>query len=207
MQDLVKVLGERVTVNSRDVAGKFEKRHDDVLKAIRNLILQANELGVRNFAETPYVEEQNGQTYSSFDMDRDGFALLAMGFTGSAALQWKLRYIEAFNRMEAQLRLPSSELASEVAALRLELAELKLNLGAPKRLSQSPERLVLRLIRDREVMPRGVLSRKVDGRLTVEQIDSAVEALFEAGQIEIIQGRTHDRVGGRPATYYAAIDF
>lgn len=89
--------------NSRDVAAYFGKRHDDVLKAIRNLLDQERELGVRNFAETPYVEPQNGQTYKSYDMDRDGFALLAMGFTGSKALKWKMRYIEAFNAMQAEI--------------------------------------------------------------------------------------------------------
>lgn len=39
-------------------------------------------MGVRNFAETPYIDAQNGQTYRSYDMDRDGFTLLAMGFHG-----------------------------------------------------------------------------------------------------------------------------
>ena len=93
-----------VFANSRDVAAFFGKRHDDTLRAIRNLIDQEPDLGSRNFAETPYVEPSNGQTYRSFDMDRDGFTLLAMGFTGSKALKWKLRYIEAFNALEAEVR-------------------------------------------------------------------------------------------------------
>lgn len=37
-------------------------------------------------------------------MNRDGFSLLAMGFTGKKALEWKLKYINAFNEMERQLR-------------------------------------------------------------------------------------------------------
>lgn len=93
-----------VFANSRDVAAFFGKRHDDTLRAIRNLIEQEPDLGVRNFAETPYVEPSNGQTYRSFDMDRDGFTLLAMGFTGAKALKWKLSYIEAFNALEAECR-------------------------------------------------------------------------------------------------------
>ena len=93
-----------VFANSRDVAAFFGKRHDDTLRAIRNLIEQEPGLGVRNFAETPYVEPSTGQTYKAFNLDRDGFTLLAMGFTGSKALKWKLRYIEAFNAMEAELR-------------------------------------------------------------------------------------------------------
>lgn len=90
--------------NSRHVAAYFNKRHDDVLKAIRNLIANEADLGVRNFAETPYVDPQNGQTYKSYDMDRDGFSILAMGFTGAKALKWKMSYIAAFNVMEAELR-------------------------------------------------------------------------------------------------------
>ncbi len=61
-------------------------------------------MGVRNFAETPYVDAQNGQTYKSYDINRDGFTLLAMGFTGAKALDWKLRYLDVFNAMEAELR-------------------------------------------------------------------------------------------------------
>lgn len=93
-----------VFANSRDVAAFFGKRHHHVLDAISNLIKQEPNLGLTSFRETPYVDPQNGQSYKSFDMDRDGFTLLAMGFTGSRALKWKLRYIEAFNAMEAELR-------------------------------------------------------------------------------------------------------
>lgn len=98
--------------SSRDVAAGFEKRHDNVIRDIENLIAAEPSLGLRQFAkggvlsfeETPYVNEQNGQTYKAYAMSRDGFTLLAMGFTGAKALKWKLRYIEAFNAMEAELR-------------------------------------------------------------------------------------------------------
>lgn len=93
-----------VFANSRDVAAFFGKQHRHVLDAIDALIQQEQKLGLLNFRQTPYVEPQNGQTYRSYEMDRDGFTLLAMGFTGSKALKWKLRYIEAFNAMEAELR-------------------------------------------------------------------------------------------------------
>lgn len=67
---------------SRDVAEYFEKRHDNVLRDIDALVAE----GVLNFEETPYVNAQNGQTYRCFEMDRDGFTLLAMGFTGPKAV-------------------------------------------------------------------------------------------------------------------------
>lgn len=71
-----------------------------VIDSIEKLAL----MGVTDFREPPYVHPQNGQTYRSFDMTRDGFTLLAMGLTGKKALQFKLRYIEQFNAMEAELK-------------------------------------------------------------------------------------------------------
>lgn len=91
--------GEAFT-DSRTVAAVFGKRHDNVVRDIRHLVSQ----GVLGFEETTYVEPQNVQSYASFNMTRDGFTLLAMGFTGKAALRWKLLYIEAFNEMEKTLR-------------------------------------------------------------------------------------------------------
>lgn len=93
-----------VFANSRDIAAYFGKEHRSVLVSVDNLIQQEPNLGLHNFMQTPYVEPSNSQKYRSFDMDRDGFTLLAMGFTGSKALKWKMRYIEAFNAMEAELR-------------------------------------------------------------------------------------------------------
>ncbi|OJF97572.1 phage regulatory protein/antirepressor Ant [Pararhizobium antarcticum] len=90
--------------NSRDIAAFFGKQHAHVTRDIENLIKNEPSMGVSNFGETPYVDAQNGQRYKSYDMDRDGFTILAMGFTGGKALKWKLRYIEAFNAMEAELR-------------------------------------------------------------------------------------------------------
>lgn len=97
-------------VSSRDVASNFEKNHRDVLKAIENL-----KEGMRKTSQTPlffkseYVHEQNGQHYPMYYMNRDGFSLLAMGFTGSKAMEWKLKYIQAFNAMERKLTMPESD--------------------------------------------------------------------------------------------------
>lgn len=96
----------KVVANSREVAEAFEKRHDHVLRDIDHLMAVAPECAPK-FGETSdmVAMPQGGtRTSRSFDMDRDGFALLAMGFTGAKALRFKLAYIEAFNRMEAELR-------------------------------------------------------------------------------------------------------
>lgn len=108
----------QVVVSSRDVAEKFEKRHDHVLRDIDVLISDSPKLGNEMFIETSYKNER-GKTYRCFDMNRDGFSLLAMGFTGKRALEWKLKYIEAFNKMEETLK--SSDLISEEEKLKLKL--------------------------------------------------------------------------------------
>lgn len=84
------------------MATYFGKRHDDVLKAIRNIIGTLPEC-VRNFAEAwETVEMPRGgkRKVPTFDMTRDGFSVLAMGFTGAKALRFKLAYIVEFNAME-----------------------------------------------------------------------------------------------------------
>lgn len=109
MSELVKIEAGRVVADSREVALTFDKDHRNVLRAIDRLVKDAPEL-LLNF-EQQLFEAAAGQgavrRYRRFDMDRDGFALLAMGFTGPKALQWKLRYIEAFNRMEAAMLAPA----------------------------------------------------------------------------------------------------
>lgn len=91
--------GEAVT-SSRDVAKRFGKEHKDVLKAVKNLAAQ-NCAAKSMFY--PATFENRGKSYPMYLMNRDGFSLLAMGFTGKEAVEWKLKYIEAFNAMEQQL--------------------------------------------------------------------------------------------------------
>lgn len=89
--------------DSRSVAAFFDKDVRHVHEAIRNLIAKEPSLGLHNFR--PFkIKDLTGESTSHYEMDRDGFTLLAMGFTGSKALKWKLRYIEAFNALEAEIR-------------------------------------------------------------------------------------------------------
>lgn len=92
---------EILTANSRDVAEHFEKQHKDVLESIRNLTAE-NSATKSMFIETSF--ESRGKFYPQYELTRDGFSLLVMGFTGAKALEWKLKYIEAFNEMERELK-------------------------------------------------------------------------------------------------------
>lgn len=91
--------------DSRLVAGSFSKRHDNVLQAIDNLLKSlAPEKSGAFFLERRAFDPGANREVRWFEMSRDGFTLLAMGFTGARALEFKLRYIDAFNRMEAMLK-------------------------------------------------------------------------------------------------------
>lgn len=120
--------GEPV-VSSRQIAENFEKRHDHVMRDIEDIMKGLPKNGdTPMFFKTEYIHEQNGQTYPMYLMNRDGFTLLAMGFTGKAALEWKLKYIAAFNEMEKKLteqpKLTRSQLlATALIAAHEELEE------------------------------------------------------------------------------------
>ena len=91
--------GEPVA-SSRQVAENFGKEHKHVLDAVKNLVAE-NSAAKSMFH--PATFENRGKQYPMYLMNRDGFSLLVMGFTGKAALEWKLKYIAAFNEMEKKL--------------------------------------------------------------------------------------------------------
>lgn len=105
MENLVEIQNGEVVVSSLDVAERFGKRHDHVLRDIETLIGGLPKSGDTQtmFHLDSYTNKQNGQSYPIYLMNRDGFSLLVMGFKGKKALDWKLKYIKAFNRMEKEL--------------------------------------------------------------------------------------------------------
>lgn len=106
MKELVfKGESNQVLTNSLLVAEKFGKNHKHVLDSIRELMKGCAEKSANPmFVESMYIHPQNGQEYPMYIMNRDGFTLLAMGFTGEKALQFKLEYINAFNKMEETIK-------------------------------------------------------------------------------------------------------
>lgn len=96
----------KIVVSSRDVALVFEKEHDKVLRDIASLNC-SSEFSTANFGESEYVNDR-GRTYKEYLLTRDGFTLLAMGYTGDKAMRFKEAYISAFNEMERRLVNPLS---------------------------------------------------------------------------------------------------
>lgn len=90
--------------NSKLVAEVFEKEHKNVMQSIRKLMVGTaqNSAVHQMFSESTYLNEQNKEQ-PMFIMNQDGFTLLAMGFNGKKAMEFKLKYIEAFNKMKKEI--------------------------------------------------------------------------------------------------------
>ena len=115
----------RPATTSREVAHYFRKRHDNVVRDIRSIMDNCpEEFTALNFEVSNYLD-QTGWSLPMYIIFRDGFTLLAMGYTGPEAIRFKLAYIEAFNRMEAELArrnrpaLPAAPRFDEAAMLEL----------------------------------------------------------------------------------------
>ena len=113
---------DKAVTSSLLIAEKFGKEHKNVMQSIRNLIggTAENSAIAEMFSESTYLNEQNKEQ-PMFLMNRDGFTLLAMGFTGKKAMQFKLEYIKAFNSMEAQIK------ASQKPKSQLEILQMSIN--------------------------------------------------------------------------------
>ena len=120
----------QILVSSVDVAENFEKRHKNVIQSIENIRKSDKGFTELNFQPSEY-EDSSGRVLPSYLMTRDGFTLLVMGFTGYKAQEWKIKYIKAFNAMEARLKegaareaaLPEAKPDDSGEAARLRLRE------------------------------------------------------------------------------------
>ena len=115
MNELVHLEHDEAVCNSLEVAEKFGKRHDKLISEIERMYSDligkgcAQNGGDPLFVKSSYIHPQNKQEYPMYLMNRDGFSLLVMGFTGKKALDWKLKYINAFNQMENYIREKQSQ--------------------------------------------------------------------------------------------------
>lgn len=104
MNDLVTLKNNQPVTSSLRVAEIFDKSHKHVLEACDNLMKGVAENWSSLFYESSYIHPQNKQRYRVIYMTKDGFTLLAMGFTGRKATKFKIDYINAFNQMDEQLK-------------------------------------------------------------------------------------------------------
>ena len=142
-EELVIMRDRQAVTTSLQVAENFEKKHQHVLRDI-----DALKQDVSNFGQM-FIESNQPDSYGRdrriYYMNRDGFSLLAMGFTGKKALQFKLKYIDAFNQMEKQLQqqkplsLPEQIqlIAKGYDGLSKDVEDIKNRMGLPGNMAHS----------------------------------------------------------------------
>lgn len=169
MKDLV-FQGEnnQALTNSLLVAEKFGKNHSDVVRAVDNLLEKSNDPDFQCNAKmdvhkmfSSYMEDipqPNGgmKPAKRYVMNRDGFTLLTMGFTGKKALRFKLEYISAFNAMEAMLK----ELQKPLSSVQMFALQANINLEHEQRISNVEQKLE-ELTKEREESTKQLLSVSV----------------------------------------------
>lgn len=100
---VIRVENNKMLVTSLQVAKDFGKEHKNVLRDIESL---KDVLNFEPMFHLTNISDTYGRDRKAYLINRDGFTLLAMGFTGKDALEWKLKYIRAFNEMEEKLNSP-----------------------------------------------------------------------------------------------------
>lgn len=135
MKELVFTDNGHVVTSSLDVAENFGKQHKHVLDAIESKIQSAENLAYYKtmFSKGSY-KDSRGRNQRIYFMNRDGFVFIAMGFNGRRADEFKLKYIEAFNQMEEQLKSQQkpmsldqqiATIATGYGSMKQELVEVK----------------------------------------------------------------------------------
>lgn len=144
MTDIIlSVENNEAVVSSRQIAENFGKRHNDVMEAIRSILATENSV-TKFFHESTF--EYRGQTFPMYLMNRDGFSLLVMGFTGKSALEWKVKYITAFNEMEKQLTQPKQLSKTEILSQALLIAH--------EELEESKKQITALTAKNAELIPK-----------------------------------------------------
>lgn len=126
--------GQALT-NSLLVAEKFEKRHSDVTRSIKIILKKGREstnAKLRSsFVLSSYIDNK-GEERPMYIMNRDGFSVLAMGFTGNKAIDFRVEFISAFNDMENKLK----ELQKPLSAVQMFALQANINLEHEQRLGK-----------------------------------------------------------------------
>lgn len=163
MNELINIKNKegKLIVSSREIAKNFEKEHREVINAIEGRECSCNGTGCKKcsnrgyqqigilgmgdkshlskmFIQSEYKDSMN-RNQKEYLLTRDGFTLLAMGFTGRKALEWKLKYIEAFNKMETALKEVYHISETAIVNNIMDNLESKIFTGIDERLSRYEE--------------------------------------------------------------------
>ena len=189
MQDLTIVFenNNHAVTSSRLVAEYFHKRHDHIVRDIDNLKEKVSpQFWGANFLKTQY--QSRGKEYTEYLMTKDGFTILAMGFTGAKAMQFKEAYINAFNKMESLLKGNSTILQLEKRIQELEQANKPIT-------EISEESILLEYFSSlKQALRSGkyYLKRKCRGRITTERHTGNLLGTYDMFTYSIIGQKSYD---------------
>lgn len=151
--DIVALINGHVVTTSNRIAEVFGKRHGNVLRDIDNLLPQLPEGCKLNFelsSETLAIPNGGTREQRKFTLTKDGFTLLAMGFTGPKAMEFKIGYINAFNAMESEIKRLQAENEALLKAQLTNCHKAMHNLKVDNRLDVVIAELPLEEVRLRE---------------------------------------------------------
>lgn len=172
----ITVENERPITTSRNVAENFEKEHRTVLKSIDDLLKEGVAENYADlFYETTYTHPQNKQQYREYYMTKDGFTLLAMGFTGKKATKFKLAYIQRFNEMEQQLQKQLPGTYKEALIQLVEQVEEKEKLELENKELKPKADYFDKYIQNKGVMPIGVIAENYG--MTAQEMNKKLHEL------------------------------
>ena len=211
--DALHVVEGRPVTSSRIVSEYFEKKHSDVVRAIEAISTKKPELvASRNFAQwSEQVEIGSGakRTVTGYWMDRKGFCLLAMGFTGSKALEFKCAFYDEFDRMEKALSGESGpDFIDEAQQREIQRAVGRRAAGAPKNF-----RVIYSALKDHFRIPRYTCLQKKDFEAALAFIQTvpvktrAEWVKHEQEEIKRIESTTYHDEQIPPKVYTVRADF
>ncbi|PHM54547.1 Rha family transcriptional regulator [Xenorhabdus sp. KK7.4] len=146
-QEMVTAVQDKVVTTSLKIASYFGKRHDNVLRKIRQVRDECpDDFAALNFEEADFIDK-NGDVQPMFNLTKDGYMLVVMGFTGKAAMQIKVNYIRAFNWMAEQIDRwkDLGEEAQHRHALKVAKSEIKARMGSRMMNDRKKEKKLLEL--------------------------------------------------------------
>lgn len=206
MNNLVEILNDEVITTSKQVAEVFEKPHNDVMKAIRKLIDKDMGKISHMFVEDETVDNYN-RKQKQYIMNRDGFTLLAMGFTGSKAMEFKLKYIEAFNEMENELKsrnkfdgfasLPLDQQLLQIAGAqseRMDAIETRVDDIEKNRRIDSDEQNAIRCATAKKVAQTAKVRGWNYNRVSKPELNGAVKRVFNAANRGMLKAKDFQNV-------------
>jgi Rha family phage regulatory protein len=145
MENLVEIskqIKDQLTTTSFKVAQAFDKDHRKVMRDIEQLISSGHLGGVAKFAHTPYIHPQNQQTYYYYEMNQDAFTILVMGYTGDRALEFKVKFLNAFNNMKQLLTSKEYILSRAFEILKEEIGEKEATIKQLEETTKTQETII-----------------------------------------------------------------